>query len=118
MHTDVPLCGAPRQVCIAALHTRLQRLAKAADDYRDLTGVTWAPRVGAYLCAAHFLEHHLQDSPVALLLMTEQVRTPRVQFAIHLPVCYLYACMRGGVGEFEVFMWILMRISESRIVEG
>lgn len=59
---------------LAVLHTRLQRLAKTAEDFRDLTGATWAPKVGAYVCAAHFLEHHLRESPLALLLLAEQVR--------------------------------------------
>jgi hypothetical protein len=60
---------------LGVLHTRLQRLAKTAEDFRDLTGSTWAPKLGAYVCAAHFLEHHLRESPLALLLLTEQVRS-------------------------------------------
>lgn len=58
---------------LGVLHTRLQRLAKTAEDFRDMTTATWAPKLAAYVCAAHFLEHHLRESPLPLLLLAEQV---------------------------------------------
>ncbi len=52
---------------------RLGRAAEQAAAYKDLTGPEWGPKVGAWLCAAHFLEHHLREGPTPLLLLDLQV---------------------------------------------
>ena len=51
------------------LRARLARLARTAEDFRDLAGEVWAPRVGAYLNAAHWLQHSLQEPAGPLLLL-------------------------------------------------
>ena len=61
---------------LAGVHRRLARLAKTAEDFRDVVGAVWAPKLGAYVCAAHFLEHHLRESPAGLVVDVEQVSAP------------------------------------------
>jgi len=49
---------------------RLASLLEKAEHFRDLLGDVWLPRVGAALCAAHYLEFKLQD-PTGVLLQLE-----------------------------------------------
>jgi len=49
---------------------RLASLLEKAEHFRDLLGDGWLPRVGAALCAAHYLEYKLQD-PMGILLQLE-----------------------------------------------
>ena len=59
---------------LSGVHRRLTRLAKTAEDFRDVVGAVWAPKVGAYVCAAHFLEHHLRETAAGLVLDAVQAR--------------------------------------------
>ena len=59
------------------MHRRLTRLAKTAEDFRDVVGAVWAPKLGAYVCAAHFLEHHLRETAAGLVLDAAEVRSMR-----------------------------------------
>ena len=61
---------------LIGVHRRLARLAKTAEDFRDVVGPVWAPKLGAYVCAAHFLEHHLRESPAGLVVDASQVNPP------------------------------------------
>ncbi len=61
------------QAMLAGVHRRLARLAKTAEDFRDLVSAVWAPKLGAYVGAAHFLEHHLRESPAGLVVDAAQV---------------------------------------------
>ncbi|BDA46253.1 probable RAD50-interacting protein 1 [Coccomyxa sp. Obi] len=58
----------PQEV-LRKLLQRLTRLAKTAEDFRALTSPGWAPRIGAYTCAAHWLAHSLQEAAGPLLLL-------------------------------------------------
>lgn len=57
------------QEVLRKLLQRLTRLAKTAEDFRALTSPGWAPRIGAYMCAAHWLAHSLQEAAGPLLLL-------------------------------------------------
>ncbi len=67
------------QTVLAGVHRRLTRLAKTAEDFRDVVGAVWAPKLGAYVCAAHFLEHHLRETAAGLVLDAAQARNMRLQ---------------------------------------
>ena len=54
---------------LRSLRARLARLARTAEDFRDVAGPAWAPRVGAYMNAAHWLQHSLQEPSGPLLLL-------------------------------------------------
>lgn len=58
------------------VHGRLGRLAQQAAEYKELGGRVWAPRVAAWVCAAHHLEHALREGPGPLLLLDLQARPP------------------------------------------
>lgn len=49
---------------------RLASLLEKAEHFRDVLGDVWLPKVGAALCAAHYLEYKLQD-PTGFLLQLE-----------------------------------------------
>ena len=55
---------------------RLGRQAEQAAAYKDIAGPEWGPRLGALVCCAHFLEHHLREGPPPLLLLDLQARAP------------------------------------------
>ncbi|KAL3137392.1 hypothetical protein ABBQ32_006915 [Trebouxia sp. C0010 RCD-2024] len=48
---------------------RLGRLAKTAEDLRNMASPQWIPKVSAYINTCHYLEHHLRQSHLPLLLM-------------------------------------------------
>jgi hypothetical protein len=56
---------------LRALRAHLSALAKTAADFRDIAGPAWAPRVCAYVCAAHYVEHSLRESHAARLLVAD-----------------------------------------------
>ncbi|KAK9906635.1 hypothetical protein WJX75_005264 [Coccomyxa subellipsoidea] len=58
----------PQEV-LRKLLSRLTRLAKTAEDFRALVSPHWAPRIGAYVNAAHWLAHSLQEAAGPLLLL-------------------------------------------------
>jgi hypothetical protein len=47
----------------------MSRLAKTAEDFGNMTSETWAQRIGAYINAAHWLSHSLQEAAGPLLLL-------------------------------------------------
>mmetsp|Transcript_2464 Transcript_2464/g.6228 ORF Transcript_2464/g.6228 Transcript_2464/m.6228 type:complete len:730 (-) Transcript_2464:212-2401(-) len=51
----------------ANLLSSLSRLGQRAENYKDLSSETWAPKVGGACCAAHYLEHHVRELSAALL---------------------------------------------------
>ena len=51
------------------LHSRLKRLAKTAEDFRQMASPDWAPRISAYINAAHWMAHSLQEAAGPLLLL-------------------------------------------------
>lgn len=57
------------QPVLANFRGRLERLLKTAQDFRDLASESWAPRVAAYACAAHHVQHSLREATGALLLL-------------------------------------------------
>ncbi len=57
------------QEVLRKLQSRLSRLAKVAEDFRALASPGWAPRIGAYINAAHWLAHSLQEAAGPLLLL-------------------------------------------------
>ena len=57
------------QEVLRKLLSRLTRLAKTAEDFRALASPHWAPRIGAYVNAAHWLAHSLQEAAGPLLLL-------------------------------------------------
>lgn len=59
----------PLQEVLRKLRQRLGRLAKTAEDFREMASEHWAPRIGAYICAAHWLAHSLQEAAGSLLLL-------------------------------------------------
>lgn len=55
---------------LKAFRQRLSNLLAQAEQFRGLLGDTWLPRVGAAICAAHYLEHQLRE-PQGVLLLAE-----------------------------------------------
>ena len=53
-----------------SFRAQLTQLVRTAAEFRDVAGPVWGPRVGAYVCAAHHLEHHLREAHGAQLLLT------------------------------------------------
>ena len=51
------------------LRAKLTRLARTAEDFRSMASPDWAPRVGAYINAAHWMSHSLQEAAGPLLLL-------------------------------------------------
>ena len=66
MRTDA---HARAQALLASFRARLERLLKTAQDFRALAAENWAPKVAAYACAAHHLQHSLREATGALLLL-------------------------------------------------
>lgn len=52
-----------------SFRNRLGRLAKTAEDLRNMASPQWIPKVSAYINTCHYLEHHLRQSHLPLLLM-------------------------------------------------
>jgi hypothetical protein len=61
--------AAGEQEVLRALRARLTREARGAEEWRDLAGARWAPALGAYVCAAHWLEHCLREAAGPLVLL-------------------------------------------------
>ena len=47
----------------------MARQARTAEDFRDMAGAHWAPKVAGLVCAAHFLAHRLRLPPPSLLVV-------------------------------------------------
>ncbi len=47
-----------------SFRARLQRTGKVAEEYRDLTGPRWGPRLATCINAAHYMEHQLREPEV------------------------------------------------------
>ena len=57
------------QEVLRALRGRLSREARVAEEWRALASPRWAPALGAYVCAAHWLEHTLREANGPLVLL-------------------------------------------------
>lgn len=57
------------QNMLRTFRNRLGRLAKTAEDLRNMASPVWIPKVSAYINTCHYLEHHLRQSHLPLLLM-------------------------------------------------
>ena len=57
------------QEVLRKLRAKLTRLARTAEDFRSMASPDWAPRVGAYINAAHWMTHSLQEAAGPLLLL-------------------------------------------------
>ena len=57
------------QEVLRKLRAKLTRLARTAEDFRSMASPDWAPRVGAYINAAHWMSHSLQEAAGPLLLL-------------------------------------------------
>lgn len=57
------------QNMMRTFRNRLGRLAKTAEDLRNMASPQWIPKVSAYINTCHYLEHHLRQSHLPLLLM-------------------------------------------------
>lgn len=55
---------------LKAFRERVSGLLQQAEQFKGLLGDTWLPRVGAAVCAAHYVEHQLQE-PQGVLLLAE-----------------------------------------------
>ena len=66
LDTHLHLC---LQEVLRKLRSRLTRLAKTAEDFRQMASPDWAPRIGAYINAAHWMAHSLQEAAGPLLLL-------------------------------------------------
>lgn len=56
---------------------RLEKEIEKAEHFRDLLGPTWMPKVGAVLCAAHYVEESLRDPQgVSLTLEVQEEYVP------------------------------------------
>ena len=54
---------------LRTFRNRLGRLAKTAEDLRNMASPEWIPKVSAYINTCHYLEHHLRQSHLPRLLM-------------------------------------------------
>lgn len=54
---------------LRTLRARLTSLLATAEQFRDPLGPAWLPRVGAAICAAHYVEHSLREPQGPLLLL-------------------------------------------------
>lgn len=58
---------------LRTFRNRLGRLAKTAEDLRNMASPEWIPKVSAYINTCHYLEHHLRQSHLPRLLMHDSV---------------------------------------------
>lgn len=75
LHPPPALQAAPLAT-LKAFRQRLSSLLAQAEQFRGLLGDTWLPRVGAAICAAHYLEHQLREPQGVLLLAELQDAAP------------------------------------------
>eukprot|EP00884_Botryococcus_braunii_P018181 jgi/Botrbrau1/5046/Bobra.37_1s0012.1 len=57
------------EAVLKSLLARLTRLARTAEEFQDLASEVWGPRLAAYICAAHFIEHRVREAEGPLLLL-------------------------------------------------
>lgn len=57
------------QNMLRSFRNKLGRLAKMAEDLRNMASPEWIPKVSAYINTCHYLEHHLRQSHLPRLLM-------------------------------------------------
>ena len=57
------------QAVLRSFRAKIGRLTKTAEEFRSLASEGWSPRVSAYACAAHHLEHSLREASGPLLLL-------------------------------------------------
>ena len=64
-----------------AFRNKLARLAKTAEDLHNLASPDWIPKISAYINTSHYLEYHLRQSHLPLLLLydsSSQAPSPQV----------------------------------------
>ena len=54
---------------LRTFRNKLGRLAKTAEDLRNMASPEWIPKLSAYINTCHYLEHHLRQSHLPRLLM-------------------------------------------------
>ena len=57
------------QSIMKAFRNKLARLAKAAEDLHNLASPQWIPKICSYINTCHYLEYHLRQSQLPLLLL-------------------------------------------------
>ena len=72
LDTDHPLLTGPwaGQELLGRFLANMARQARTAEDFRDIAGAYWAPKLAGLVCAAHFLAHRLR-LPAPPLLVVE-----------------------------------------------
>ena len=64
-----------------AFRNKLARLAKTAEDLHNLASPDWIPKISACINTSHYLEYHLRQSHLPLLLLydsSSQAPSPQV----------------------------------------
>lgn len=57
------------QNMMRAFRNKLGRLAKIAEDLHNLASPEWIPKLASYINTCHYLEYHLRQSQLPLLLV-------------------------------------------------
>ena len=57
------------QAVLAGVRRAMAAMLRTAEDFREEASPVWAPRVGAALSGAHFLEQSLAEAEGPLLLL-------------------------------------------------
>ena len=60
--------GVCLQNMLRTFRNKLGRLGKTAEDLRNLASAEWIPKVSSYINTGHYLEHHLRQSHLPVLL--------------------------------------------------
>ena len=63
------------QNMLRTFRNRLGRVAKTAEDLRNMASPEWIPKVSSYINTSHYLEHHLRQSHLPVLLMHDSAST-------------------------------------------
>ena len=64
------------QNMLRTFRNKLGRLAKTAEDLRNMASPEWTPKLSAYINTCHYLEHHLRQSHLPRLLMHDSASSP------------------------------------------
>ncbi|KAK9853117.1 hypothetical protein WJX84_011625 [Apatococcus fuscideae] len=59
-----------------AFRTKMQIIGRTADEFGDLAGPVWAPRVSACICAARYMVQSLREPSPLLLTLDEELPIP------------------------------------------
>ena len=64
------------QATLSAFLARMAQQARTGEDFRDMAGAYWAPKMAGLVCAAHFLAHRLRLPPPSLLVVEAAAGAP------------------------------------------